>query len=251
MATIQEELRLTSADATEINLPIAGLGSRSYAFLIDWHIRLILALAWLVGAAAMLGLMGAEGFWDEMFDSVGTFAFYVIILPSTIIYFLYHPILEIAFKGRTPGKRAAGIRVVTTDGQTPDASALLIRNVFRLIDSLPMLYVVGIVAVLLTPRQVRIGDMAAGTLLAHEKKSTRTAFERFTAHSDDAPDLPVMEIAQDLLARWSSLDPAQRSRIGAKLIASQGETVPENPSEHGFDREVHERLTRLAHGPRA
>lgn len=249
MATIQDELHLTSADATEVNLPIAGLGSRSYAFLIDWHIRVIFALAWLIGAAAMLGALGGQGFWDEIFDSVGSIAFYVIILPTAIIYFLYHPILEVALKGRTPGKRAAGIRVVTTEGQTPDASALLVRNIFRLIDSLPIMYVVGIVTVMLSPRQVRIGDMAAGTLLVHEKKSTSSAFERFAAHTADSLDLPAMEVAQDLLKRWNSLEPAKRSRIAAKLIASQGETLPENISGHAFDREVHKQLMRLAHGP--
>jgi uncharacterized RDD family membrane protein YckC len=250
MATIQDELHFTSADATEINLPIAGLGSRSYAFLIDWHIRVILAIAWLIGAAAMLGLMGGQGFWDEIFDSAGTFAFYVIILPTMIIYLLYHPILEIALKGRTPGKRAAGIRVVTTEGQTPDASALLLRNIFRLIDSLPVMYVVGIVSVLLSPRQVRIGDMAAGTLLAYEKKSTSTAFERFAAHTADSLDLPAMEVAQDLLKRWNSLDPEKRAQIGVKLITSQGESLPEGITGHAFDQEVHKRLMRLAHAPR-
>jgi uncharacterized RDD family membrane protein YckC len=250
MATIQEELHLTSADATEVNLPIAGIGSRSYAFLIDWHIRVIVALAWLIGAAAMLGLMGGQGFWDEIFDSVGTLAFYVVILPTSIIYFLYHPILEIAMKGRTPGKRVASIRVVTTEGQTPDASALLIRNIFRLIDSLPIMYVVGIVSVMMSPRQVRIGDMAAGTLLAFEKKTSGAAFDRFAAHTSDSLDLSVMEVAQDLLKRWNTLNPEKRAQIGIKLIASQGDALPADTTGHALDREVHERLKRLAHAQR-
>lgn len=250
MATIQDELHLTSADATEVNLPIAGIGSRSYAFLIDWHIRVILALAWLVGTAAILGVLGDQGFWDEIFESMGTLAFYIIILPTSIIYFLYHPILEVALKGRTPGKRAAGIRVVTTEGQTPDASALLVRNIFRLIDSLPIMYAVGIVCVMLSPRQVRIGDMAAGTLLAHEKKSTRAAFERFAAQSAGSMDLPAMEVAQDLLKRWDTMDPEKRAQIGVKLIRSQGETLPEDITGHTFDKEVRWRLSRLAHAPR-
>ncbi|NIP88829.1 MAG: RDD family protein, partial [Gammaproteobacteria bacterium] len=116
MATIQDELQLTSTDATEVNLPIAGIGSRSYAFLIDWHIRLILALAWLIGVAGLFGMMEGQGFWDEIFDSAGSMVFFVVIVPAAIIYFLYHLVLEVALKGRTPGKRAAGIRIVTTDG---------------------------------------------------------------------------------------------------------------------------------------
>ena len=249
MATIQDQLQLTSTDATEVNLPIAGTGSRSYAFLIDWHIRIILALAWFIGMATLLGLMGGGGFWDEGFDGVGSFVFTIVILPPVLLYFLYHPVLEIAMKGRTPGKRAAGIRIVTVEGQTPDVSALLIRNVFRLIDSLPLFYVVGLACVLLSARQVRIGDMAAGTLLAYEKKLASNAFERFAAPGGGALDLPAMEVAQDLLARWNTLAPDRRSQIAAKLISGRGETLPVNVSKRAFDREMHKRLANLAHAP--
>jgi len=250
MATIQDELQLTSTDATEVNLPIAGTGSRSYAFLIDWHIRIILALAWLIGTAALLGLMGGQGFWKEVFNNLGSVVFYIVILPPALFYFLYHPVLEIALKGRTPGKRAAGIRIVTLEGQTPDVSALLIRNIFRLVDSLPVFYVVGLICVLLSARQVRIGDMAAGTLLVYEKKLTSNAFERFAAPGDGMLDLTTLEVAQDLLSRWKTLAPDKRSQIAAKLIAGQGQTLPTNVSKRAFDREMHKRLVSLAHASR-
>ena len=250
MATIQDELQLTSADATEVNLPIAGTGSRSYAFLIDWHIRIVLALAWFIGTAALLGLMAVPDFWGKVFDDVGDFVLYVVILPPILLYFLYHPVLEIALKGRTPGKRAAGIRIVTVEGQTPDVSALLIRNIFRLIDSLPVFYVIGLTSVLLSARQVRIGDMAAGTLLAYEEKLSSNAFERFATPDDGALDLPAMEVAQDLLKRWKTLAPDKRSRIAAKLITGHGETLPTDLSKRAFDREMQKRLVSLAYAPR-
>lgn len=251
MATIQDELRLTSTDATAVNLPIAGVGSRSFAFLIDWHIRLILALAWLIGTAALFGITEGGGFWDTIFDGPGSAIIYIVIVPAAMLYFLYHPILEVALKGRTPGKRAAGIRIVTQEGQTPDASALLLRNIFRLIDSLPALYVVGLTAVLLSSRQVRIGDMAAGTLLAHEKKSTSDAFVRFAAQNDGGLDLATTEFVQDLLVRWKTLARDKRSQIAATLISGQGETLPTDLSKRAFDREMHKRLTRLARVSRA
>jgi uncharacterized RDD family membrane protein YckC len=251
MARIQDALQLTSTDATEVNLPIAGTGSRSFAFLIDWHIRIILALAWLIGTAVLLGLLGGEGVSDNAFDGIGSFVFYVVILPPTLIYFLYHPVLEVATRGRTPGKRAAGIRIVTVEGQTPDVSALLIRNVFRLVDSLPVFYVVGLVTVLLSARQVRIGDMAAGTLLAYEKKLASNAFEKFAAPGEGVLDLPAIEVAQDLLKRWKTLAPDKRSRIAAKLVVSQGETLPVNVSKRAFDQEMHRRLLSIAYAPRA
>ena len=70
--------------------------------------------------------------------------FGTVVLPALAIYFLYHPVLELAMRGRTPGKRSAGIHVVTRDGSAPSAGALLVRNVFRLIDSLPVAYGVGL-----------------------------------------------------------------------------------------------------------
>jgi len=251
MATLQNDLQLTSTDATEVNLAIAGIGSRSYAFLIDWHIRLLLALGWLFAMAALFGFMKGASFWDKLFDSVGSLAFYVVILPPLLVYFLYHPVLEVALNGRTPGKRAAGIRIVSVEGQTPDISALLIRNIFRLLDSLPVFYAVGLICVLLSARQVRIGDMAAGTLLAHEKRPGKNAFERFSTPDHGAIDLHTMEVIQDLLARWKSLAPDKRSQIATKLVTSQGETLPENMTKQERDSELHKRLMRFVHDPRA
>ncbi len=250
MATIQDELQFTSTDATEVNLPIAGTGSRSYAFLIDWHIRVILAFAWFIGTAVLLGLMRAQSSWFDMLDELGGLVVYIVVLPPILFYVFYHPVLEIALKGRTPGKRAAGVRIVTVEGQTPDVSALLIRNIFRLIDSLPVFYVVGLICVLLSARQVRIGDMAAGTLLVYEKKLAGNAFERFATPGDGALDLTTMEVAQDLLTRWKTLAPDKRSRIAAKLLTGRGETLPANVSKRAFDREMHKRLVSLAHASR-
>jgi len=42
-------LKVPSADGMELHLEIAELGSRSYAFIIDWHFRLLLSLTWLFG----------------------------------------------------------------------------------------------------------------------------------------------------------------------------------------------------------
>ena len=91
-------------------------------------------------------------------------------LPSLAIYFLYHPILEVALQGQTPGKRIAGVRVVAlAHGGAPGIGAILIRNVFRLVDSLPFLYAIGLVTTIVTRHAVRIGDIAAGTVLVYDE----------------------------------------------------------------------------------
>jgi uncharacterized RDD family membrane protein YckC len=76
---------------------------------------------------------------------------------------LYYGVSEAA-TGRTPGKRLLGLRVVATDGSAPGAGAVAIRTVLRVVDALPFLYLVGLVAVLATGRRrQRLGDLAART----------------------------------------------------------------------------------------
>ena len=156
---LPSDLVVDSVTGIAVRLAIAGPGARSYAFIIDWHIRFILGFCWYLFAALLyngrLGLVAPP-------DHAGSW-FGLVLLPAVAIYLLYHPVLELAMRGRTPGKRMAGVYLVARDGGVPSAGALLIRNVFRLIDSLPAFYAVGLLAVILTREHLRVGDMAAGT----------------------------------------------------------------------------------------
>ncbi len=135
--------------------PVAGPGSRSYAFLIDWHIRLLAALAWILAA-----LLVRRPDWSPR-----SAAFWTLFGPPLAVYLLYHPVVELAMRGQTPGKRYAGVQVVGRDGRAPGVRAILIRNALRLIDSLPFGYAVGLVASIVTADRVRLGDLLAGTRL--------------------------------------------------------------------------------------
>jgi uncharacterized RDD family membrane protein YckC len=80
------------------------------------------------------------------------------------IVYAYHFVCE-ATTGQTLGKKAVGIRVVSLDGTKASAGAVLVRTLLRLVDSLPILYIVGLVTTLATGRErrQRVGDLAAGT----------------------------------------------------------------------------------------
>src|SRR6185437_10103775 len=98
-----------------------------------------------------------------------------LMIGAGLTYFLYHPVLEVTMRGRTPGKRMAGVRIVTAEGDMAGIGALMMRNLFRLIDSLPMFYLVGLVCCFVTQQRVRFGDIAAGTVLVlDETASTRS-----------------------------------------------------------------------------
>ena len=220
--TAAPQLVIDSATGVEVALPVAGAGGRAYAFVIDWHIRVALAIAW-YGAGALLhsGLVGGAPSLGMPFDP-GPGWFLGVVLPAVGLYFLYHPVLEVALRGRTPGKRIAGIRIVTRDGGTPGVGALLIRNVFRLVDSFPAMYCVGLVATLVTRQHLRLGDLAAGTLLVYER-DRRLALRRPTTGATPGGVLARAEIVDELLARWDDLATGARATLARELLERLGE----------------------------
>jgi len=159
-------LVVDSVTGVEVALPVAGPGARSFAFVIDWHIRAVLTAAWYV-----IGMMLYNQEWTNITPPLETDAawFGFVALPAAAIYFLYHPVLEIAMRGRTPGKRMAGLRLVTRTGGMPLLGAHVIRNVFRLVDNFPICYGLGLVMTMVTRNHVRLGDLAAGTLLVYDQ----------------------------------------------------------------------------------
>ena len=206
MAT--EELNIRGLTGVTVALRIAGPGTRSYAFLIDWHIRLLLALAWV--AAGLLLPLG--GFRQREFQ-------YAAGLPAALLYFLYHPVLEVLMHGRTPGKRMAGCRIVTQEGATPGTVALLIRNIFRLIDTLPGLYVLGLGFCFFTAQRVRIGDLAAGTVLVLDEPKPAQSLDRLgTLANSSRLDPDTATLVRDLLDRWREMEPSQAMAIARSIL---------------------------------
>lgn len=232
------EIRIDSATGVEVVHAIVGPGGRAYAFMIDWHIRLVLALAW-YGVAAMLMRFG-EGFGRSVMIPTQPDGRWLltVAVPAAAIYFLYHPLLEVLMRGRTPGKRIAGMRIIARDGRTPSPGALLIRNVFRLIDSFPALYGIGLITTLLTREHVRIGDLAAGTLLVYERSTQAVLPARTTL------DPELSELAVELIARWRELDPAARRQLADRLIERSGLPAVSG-ADAASDRERLAQLRRL------
>jgi uncharacterized RDD family membrane protein YckC len=207
-------LSIESVTGIDVSLPLAGPGARSYAFIIDWLIRLTLALSWFVVGAVIYN--GRPTLSPPLTNSGRWFG--LVVLPALAIYFLYHPLVELALRGRTPGKRRAAIRVVTRQGGAPSAGALLVRNVFRLIDSLPGFYGVGLSVMVFSSEGLRIGDMAAGTILVYERDARDEPLPQAAAQHLGTLDCAGGEIAADLLGRWPSLEPSARIRLARQLL---------------------------------
>ncbi len=135
-------------------LAYKGVGRRFVATLIDGVIGFIVGyvIALLTGGTTEAG-----------FDLSGAPAFLLFLLGAA--YF----ILCEAYLGGTVGKLALGMRVVKLDGSPCDLRASLIRNVLRIVDALPFLYIVGLVLVLTSDKKQRLGDRVAGTVVVGKR----------------------------------------------------------------------------------
>lgn len=212
-----EELTVRGLTGVDMTLTLAGPGTRSYAFIIDWHIRLFLALAWVL-LGLLIRLLVPSGRDTPL---TATLMVLAVFVPAGVIYFFYHPILEVAMRGRTPGKRMAGARIVTREGAIPGTGALLIRNLFRIIDSLPSVYVVGLICCLLTAQRVRIGDLAAGTVLIIDEGGAGKSLGRLGALLEGGSGLKpeALALVQDLLDRWGDLESGHRVSLARTVLA--------------------------------
>ena len=232
---MSEQITITSAGGVEVKLDLVALGGRSFAFVLDWHIRLLFALAWfffgVLGFTGGLSLDNAPDLGDT-----GQVFFYAVVLPSLLIYFLYHPVLEIAMHGRTPGKRMAGIRIVARNGSSASSGAILLRNIFRLIDSLPSVYVLGIVVCLINRQHLRIGDMAAGTVLVYEEQANKKRINMIVgAGASHDLNTRQRELVAELLERWKTLEAATRKQLAVQLLQKLSQRVPDETSLHYDD----------------
>jgi uncharacterized RDD family membrane protein YckC len=238
MAIDSQRLDLQTVDAVNLGLEIAGIGSRAYAFTIDLHIRVLAALAWLLPATWLLPRFGT---------SLGEAGILLMLGPPALIYLLYHPVLEIAMRGRTPGKRYASLRILTLDGRTPGAGALLLRNIFRILDSMPGVYALGLVAMAVTAQRTRIGDIAAGTVVVFDGVRHAGALDALRAEAAMSPQATLL--VRELLDRWPELEAGVRRQLAQRLLEPSAGDADALVIDGETDEQLRARLAaQLAHG---
>jgi len=189
-----ETLSLSTVDAVRLEMPVAGTGSRVLAYLIDWHIRVLIALTLILIAVLI------RDFYDS--DLAGDLAICCYVAAG-LVYVLYQPLLEIVMRGCSPGKRWTGLRIVDGDGAQASSGAILLRNLFRLIDSLPFAYALGLTMMLVRKDSLRLGDLATGTRVVYDAGS-RVALDKLPRFSSTLSP-QALDLLQEWLARWKTL----------------------------------------------
>ena len=211
-AEFEDRLVIATPEGVDLDLRLAGLGSRLIASLLDLLIRIAVFLA-----LAVLLLRGSA-------EATGGLGAAVLSVVLFLLLFGYDVFFETRASGRTPGKRRAGLRVVLADGRPVTFTASALRTVLRLVDFLPGAYLAGAVSILVTPRNQRLGDLAAGTLVVREGTSrpvattvaqpSPAAVEGWDAGGVSAEDLATV---RRFLARRDELTPTARTRLAGTL----------------------------------
>ena len=145
---------MQGAEGIDLDVTLAGLGSRSGAAAIDLVLQ-TLAIFLIASVSSMFGDAGAA----------------VSLTAAFLLVIGYPVVAETLSNGQTIGKRILGIAVVKSSGTPVTFLAALIRNVLRVIDALPGTYLVGAVSIFASARNQRIGDMAAGTIVVHRQRA--------------------------------------------------------------------------------
>ena len=160
LESYSDKLSIDTPENILLNAEIAGFGSRFVAALMDYIIifMLLFGVTWLFSQA-----QGSNRFVTPFYPPL----YYVVVF---LITWGYHLIFELVWNGQTPGKRRAGIRVIQANGLPVTVSSILIRNIVRLFDFLPLGYGVGLVMLFATKRTQRLGDLAARTVVIREQR---------------------------------------------------------------------------------
>lgn len=176
---------LDTPESVAVGYPIAGVGSRFLAILIDTVVQTLVSAALaIVMFVAGLGLRGVAGY---VAFGIGTISIAAVLLG----YFIF---FEIIWNGQTPGKRAMRLRVILTSGYPVTPFAVLIRNILRLVDILPSLYAVGVITMIINRRSRRLGDLVAGTMVIKEGREGSLSALPMTQYIPHAPPVPAWTI---------------------------------------------------------
>lgn len=234
------------------------------AAIVDQLIQLAVMVAVLI-AVGVVGLVVLRaGGWEGsslpngLRGNRGAMIAFGVIGLAVILAFLitigYYIFFEMVWNGQSPGKRTAGIRVLSAEGRPITLGQSMIRNLLRLVDILPSSYMLGLVVMLVNNRSQRLGDIAAGTVVVKVRREESPRL--LVASPGERPLAPEVAgavededvaLARDFLLRRNELASARRlelaERIARRLRRRLGPAVGDEPPEALIERVATARRT--------
>jgi len=268
-----DQLSIETPELVAIDMPVAGIGSRFVALLVDYVI-------WLIFIIALILLFNYVDPSLTHFSKLGEkWAEAILTLILFGLYWGYFTLFEAFWNGRTPGKRLAKIRVIQRSGRGIGLFEAMTRNLLRVIDQIPLVYAVGVITIFLTKHHQRLGDLAAGTLVVHEREqldapSTSPSARSLTAgifeqpaNSSNLPErrknavdlastgiqrlsISDLEVLEGFFARRLDFNMETRARLAERIAGSiqakSGLAIPAGISTETFLEEVAHQLRDMA-----
>jgi uncharacterized RDD family membrane protein YckC len=264
MEPIRDQLNIDTPELVAIEMPLAGVGSRFIAIVVDY---LILGGAFLVLALFAAIILPALHFFGGVSANWAAGIFFLIVF---LLQWGYFALFEAFDNGRTPGKIVAKIRVIHQSGRGISFVEALGRNLVRFVDYLPGFYGVGVVAIFMSRRHQRLGDMVAGTLVVRDREvdsphwgeNSNRSFAASTPTTASPPAGPGLwggpphlrvilpapalakltasdlEVLEGFFSRRLDMDLATRGalseRIASALCAKSGLVIPPDTSVETF-----------------
>ncbi|MCU0550323.1 MAG: RDD family protein [Leptolyngbya sp. Prado105] len=216
-------IKIRTPESVELEFTLAGIGNRTIALIVDyliWGALLIAVLmVWLVLSVQ------AQRYFPNVRD-IELWLTAISILISFAVYTGYFVFFETLWQGQTPGKRYTKIRVIRDDGQPLGAMQAILRALIRPIDDIAF---IGMLLIILSKREKRLGDWIAGTLVVQEQRSIAAANFKLSPEADSlANELLATQnfslllpddfaVIREYLQRRSMLDDRARNELGLKL----------------------------------
>jgi uncharacterized RDD family membrane protein YckC len=217
MTVTAGRLEVETPDHVVLRYDLAGAGNRGFAAVLDFLIASVIAFT------ANVILSSAGTFNQASFFVVGG----LTLIVTLVLIWAYFIVLEWLWNGQTIGKRAYRLRVINEDGSPAQFTAVLIRNLLRLVDFLPAFYGVGVLVIVLSPKSQRLGDLAAGTYVVRAPRpqvdwfSLRTVTPLGAGLTAETRRMPgeAQRLVREFVAREEQLAPTERARIAAVIAA--------------------------------
>ena len=233
---------------------MAGIGSRFVAVLLDHLIQFGIVLVTgllLLMISAAIGVRARESLASKWFVAGVIFAGFLLVWG-------YFALFEALWHGQTPGKRAMKLRVIKDAGRQITLFESLARNLLRIVDYMPSLYLAGVITMLCNQRNKRLGDLAAGTMVVHERGDAQpllyTCFQASADKPWEAPAARQTVFPADAVARLSGKDlvvieaffaraldlpletrASMAHRILGEMSGKMGVTAPEGNPERALE----------------
>jgi uncharacterized RDD family membrane protein YckC len=235
-----DKLTIETPEQTSLEFPLAGIGSCFLALAADTLLQT--AFFAVLGIAA--GLLSLANLFSTMTKQ---WVIAILLFIFFAVQFGYFAVFESLWNGQTPGKRWTRLRVIKDDGRPITPYDAILRNLLRTVDALPSLYATGIICILFSRENKRVGDFAAGTVVIHEKplEGVSSIWDSSTPQTQASPwgalpqlSLEELQLIEAFFGRRNNLDPDVRrmisSQISDRLGARLGVALDARPDAEKF-----------------